>query len=377
MKGLKIALIGILSMLVLFMSAVLWWYLDKSAEAGLRWNTGTYGMWEGACTLKNTREIDVTQVSDLKMNFVGTGYDIYLEPSQGQKVILEEYFSYDPKQEQFASVENGGKTLAIHGNTTRGDYFFNFGINRAGYVKLLVPPELFSQLDSLVIKNSSGGISLEFSQQELAETMNLKLLELSTSSGDIKAPFLRADTGKLNASSGQLKIGACEGDFSMNTSSGCIWLESCVGNLELNSSSGDKKIGSCVGDLETEASSGDTEIETCRGYLSANASSGTIKVRALAGGADIQTTSGGINLTVEELLGDISLKGSSGGVTLSLPQNSSFIFDAQTSSGSIHTYFDEDLSYNKKGNQAQGIVGTDAAYSIRCGFTSGSVRVTD
>ena len=93
-----------------------------------------------------------------------------------------------------------------------------------------------------------------------------------------------------------------------------------------------------------------------------------MKGRALAEFYDSETK-------MEEVEGDISLKASSGGVKLLLPKELSFELEVKTGSGNIHTDYDNNLSYNKKGNHASGIVGAEATCRISAEAGSGSVRV--
>lgn len=396
MKTLKIILIGILSVLIIFLTAGLCIFLGGGIS-----NSEQY--WRGTYTLQKTREIDMTDVSKLTMSFEGTGYDITLVPADGEQIVLKEYFTYEAEEEKFASLkkENGGLQIkGVPNNNFSSLLSFEngklrFGINRAGYVILCVPMQLFAQLETAEIISSSGNIVFDFSVEELSKVMNLKELRLNVSSGDITAPFLRAENAIIDSSSGNVKLGDCEGSFLVGTTSGDVKIEShkgdlsansssgnqrinsCEGNLQVNTSSGDIKVGNQKGDLDTNSNSGNQTVESCVGNLKAYASSGNIRVTELAGKAEVQTASGNITVNVTELLGDISLTGSSGNGTLTLPQDSSFTFRAKTGSGDIATYFDDELSYNKKGNQAEGTVGSSPSCVIRCSFASGNVRVKE
>src|SRR5699024_9027110 len=90
MKGLKIALIVILTVLALCLTAVLIYCLPGGGKKlGWEWKSG--GPF---CTLQNTRELNVTDVSQLKVDFSKTGCDIIFCETEGEALILEEYFSY-------------------------------------------------------------------------------------------------------------------------------------------------------------------------------------------------------------------------------------------------------------------------------------------
>ena len=57
------------------------------------------------------------------------------------------------------------------------------------------------------------------------------------------------------------------------------------------------------------------------------------------------------------------------------PQGQAFHFQAQTGSGGINTDFEKELSFNKKGNQARGDVGSDPRWTVDVRTGSGNVRV--
>ena len=286
MKGLKIALIVILTVLALCLTAVLIYCLPGGGKKlGWEWKSG--GPF---CTLQNTRELNVTDVSQLKVDFSKTGCDIIFCETEGEALILEEYFSYKAKEEEYAALEKTGGVVSVRRDKDRNF----FGGWKREYVKLYVPGVLFEQLDTL---------------------------EVESGSGDVQAELLRATAGSISASSGDVEIEVCEGDFTLSTASGDIQ----------------------VGDA--------------------------------GGAARIETGSGDISLGVTTLGGDIDLRGSSGDAKLHLPQDCTFSFEARTTSGSIQTSFDQALSFNDKGNWAEGSVGESPQYSVSCSFASGDVRV--
>lgn len=350
MKGFKIGLIIALSVLALGMTVVL--VMAVSGRDGFGWHEGDFGDIMENCTLRNTQEIDVTEVSELNLDYSGTCYDITIYSTDDDKMVLEEYFNYDA---QFAEVSTDGTKLKIRNemeswNRTgfsfgEDEYFWN---NRRGYIKLYVPKELFGRLERLAIASSSG---------------------------DVEADFLQAKEVAITANSGDVELISCEGNATIDTTSGNIELEYANGNLKLSSNSGDKEIGNCTGNLETISTSGETFVETCGGTLEANANSGDVTIKNLSAGATVETSSGEISIDVTKLSGDISVSGSSGGAVLRLPADSTFSFEANTSSGDIRTWFDDELSYNNRGNEAKGKVGANPVYSIRCSFTSGDVDV--
>ena len=85
--------------------------------------------------------------------------------------------------------------------------------------------------------------------------------------------------------------------------------------------------------------------------------------------------SGNVKVEAVEVTGDMRLRAASGNVRLLLPRELSFSVKMQTTSGVIRTSFEEALSYNKKGNQAEGKVGEAPSCLIEALTGSGNVHV--
>ena len=73
--------------------------------------------------------------------------------------------------------------------------------------------------------------------------------------------------------------------------------------------------------------------------------------------------------------GDINVNTTSGIVDIYIPENTTVDFEASTTSGDIDTFFDDDLSFNKKGNHASGIYGYGEAIHMDISAVSGDVSV--
>lgn len=355
MKNVKIGLIIVLSVLVVGLAAGLCFAL-RNGGADYHWGYGSY-------ELKNTREIDVTDVSALKLDYTGTGYDIHILQADGDKVVLEEYFNFE--ETAFAAVRTENGVLDISKEAENQIFGWN---NRQGYIDLYVPESLFDRLTDLEIESTSGNVR---AQEVLLRADTAKI---TATSGNLNLAELEGDF-TVKATSGNIRVGNCDGNLTVSTTSGNKTVESCSGNLESRSGSGNTRIKASSGDLTALATSGDITVESCEGGCEISASSGNVRVLELSGKAAVQTTSGNIWVEVTELSGNIALNGSSGNATLILPEDSEFLFSAATSSGDIRTLFDEDLSYNRKGNQAQGSVGDNPVFEIECNFTSGNVNV--
>ena len=165
-----------------------------------------------------------------------------------------------------------------------------------------------------------------------------------------------------NSSSGSLKVKDIEGDVNARTSSGSVRCETLLGESAiLGSSSGsihlnDAKLNTCQ--LHTSSGSIHGHQIDCAN-IKANVSSGSITIVCAQTAppelkADLQTSSGSVNLTV--------------------PQAYKGQVDLSTSSGSIHTDFPVTVQGKISKKHLVGTVGQGTG-TIRLKSSSGSVRL--
>ncbi len=110
-------------------------------------------------------------------------------------------------------------------------------------------------------------------------------------------------------------------------------------------------------EMEIVTTSGEISVENGKGYGEAEASSGDVSVslRSLEGDLDIDTTSGEVRIY--------------------LPEDASFAFVFSSASGECETFFDDCLSYNKRGTSAKGDYGSSPDFDISIATSSGDARV--
>lgn len=127
--------------------------------------------------------------------------------------------------------------------------------------------------------------------------------------------------------------------------------------------------------LGLQTGSGNIKAEKISGKLVVNTGSGNITLEGFMGEGSAKAGSGNIKVEADQLIGDFDVKTSSGNIRLRLPKDLSFQAELQTGSGNIDTDFDSSLSYNKKGNEASGLVGDTPVCTIRAEAGSGNVRI--
>ena len=202
-----------------------------------------------------------------------------------------------------------------------------------------------------------------------------------TKSGSVKWNNIKAEELIFKASSGSLKLNGISGKAQLQANSGSISLTDFNGSGSAKASSGSVKIeaGTIDGDFDAQATSGTVRVEAeeVKGNITGGASSGSVnlEIGALTGDAAAKASSGTVRVKVSEMAGNLEAEASSGSVKVELPLEMKFHFDAQTTSGGIHTSFDNALSFNKKGNEAKGDIGENPEYQVRVSASSGSVTV--
>lgn len=86
--------------------------------------------------------------------------------------------------------------------------------------------------------------------------------------------------------------------------------------------------------------------------------------------------SGDIRIFLDELQGGLDISTTSGDVSLQLPKTASLSLHFSSTSGECVTFFDEELSFNKKGNKAEGQHG-GGEHSIDVSTVSGDLSISE
>jgi DUF4097 and DUF4098 domain-containing protein YvlB len=335
--------------------------------------------------LVNTRSLSMVGVEVLSLDY--SSDDIIFYESDTTELILKEYMSITPNEDELTQIKQSGSELRLlGGDKMHQNWILNY---YSGYVEVYLPSSFHGSISA---STSSGNIETDL-------TLNLSEFAATCSSGDIRFNKVYASQISAATSSGNIEFDKAEGERSFSSSSGDIKIRGGNGDTEVSSTSGNLTILENTGELNAEASSGDIAIEAvngikevettsgeihlseCSGYLNASSSSGDIIVSNLGGAGVFETTSGNINVSFTDELAenneDIEAVASSGEVELKLPSGLNFDFVAKTSSGDIDTFFDDDLSYKKDGDYASGTVGTNPDFQLEIATTSGDITVED
>lgn len=356
MKKLMVVLICILLVVAVGLSL----FLYSAINNGFSWFSWNF---DTTTELANRQVFSADDFDSLLLQYESD--TITILPSAGNEIVLEEYMS-EWENNMLAQIDTANRSLTIS-QGKRPLAVMGFWNNQ---IKLYIPARLTADL---TIENHSGSIKSE-------HNFEVNSLALSSSSGSIKvAGFTVQQDALISTSSGSLYADTLTagGTATLSASSGSVKAQQIQAQkLYANTNSGSLLLEEAQADtIELKNSSGSIAVGHISGTFDIRSSSGSIKVEGGAGSGSIENTSGSIHLTLQQLTGNLSVKGSSGSQRINLPEDSSFHFQANTSSGSIKTPFDSDLSFNRSGKQATGSVGNSPQWTVECTSTSGSIRV--
>ncbi|MCM1181956.1 MAG: DUF4097 family beta strand repeat-containing protein [Roseburia sp.] len=405
MKGLKIGLIAVLSAIVLGLCGTLAWGLENGGEFPT-------GVTYADMRLVLDEEVSLDGIERIDIRYDMNSNDVIFREGEGNTLRVREYANYEAKENEVSTVAVRGDTLEVVGKRRSAHTVrvFGFGYGSGyGYTEIWLPS---AYQNALTVKTTSGDIQADMelaldgelslastSGDMTVQTVSASALTLTASSGSITGDRLCAADGAgaitIGTTSGDVGAGQLAGDTSIETTSGNVNVETIVGTFAGLASSGDITVGSVDGDAEASASSGCIKINGGGGAREISTSSGDILlegvadafdvrttsgdavIRAEKGAGYIETTSGNVRLTLPELTGKLEIQTTSGEVGVSLSENAVMEFEAKTASGGIDTFFDDSLSFSKRGDSAKGSVGSGAQrYAVVIGTSSGDVRIT-
>lgn len=396
MKQIKIATIIFLVCIGICLCAILGFALTMEP--------GTWGGNRGSYSLVQEEEIDISGVRSLEINYGGNPNDVYFYESPGDTILIREYMNYTPKENQISAIRRDGDTLAITGRKRR---LFSFFLFRSGdaYTEIYLPAGFARTLRSMELKTVSGEISskLPFQLQEYCQASTTSgdiffpgiqsgKIRVSSTSGNICLEEAEASGVSVSTTSGDITLGRVLGDTTLSTTSGRFTLTRLSGELKASSTSGDIILGEIDGGMNLSSTSGDIRLEHGRGRLESETVSGDIRSEMLEGAFRLDTTSGTISIlggegrgTADSVSGDIRIflgnptgdfkvSTTSGNVDFKLPDTEGYSLDFDSTSGECGTFFDQALTFNKRGNQADGVFG-NGARTIRVSTVSGDLRI--
>lgn len=308
--------------------------------------------------------------------------EVYL-PTSYQGAFLLETSSGDILSELAVSSE---KDVSV--SSSSGDVEFpsvvaeNVSFNTSsGYVKVEyinagTKVSIGTSSGDVDVKELTGSTDIECSSGNVTVKTITGDAQLKTSSGDINIEELTGET-KAECSSGYLSVGTLTGDAQFKTTSGDVEVQYADGNVHAATTSGYVRISEGSGDRRISTSSGGITAESTEGSFQADTQSGDVQITIQKGEGSIETTSGDVQLSLKELAGTLNINSSSGYVNVTISEENEFEFAAETTSGDIRTFFDNDLTFSSRENYAQGRHGgNERDNRIEIQTTSGDVRIS-
>ncbi len=381
MKAAKIVLITVLCGLILFLCSILGMGMREGSSFFSRNGISIYPNYE----LVQEWEMSPDAVTQLSVHYGMNNNDVLIYEGTGDKIVIREYANFEMEDRQRTTVSQEKNELTVQGRN-RSVMFFYIGGGRHAYTEIYLPvgftPDMY-------IKTLSGDIVADI---DISASNNI---EVSSTSGDIH--FLHVDAKNIMAAStsGEIYFEEAAGAISMSTTSGDITVQKASGNASVSSTSGCIILREAEGDVSASTTSGDIAVQGSSGERHVSSTSGEIRLDGVNGRFDLNTTSGDIILgngtgygkvhTISgevrvgliDMQGNLSVGTTSSDVFLQLPAEAEFAFDFDSVSGECETFFDDVLSYNKKGTSASGVYGSNTGTEVKISTTSGDVWVSE
>lgn len=323
MKGIKMAWIAILSVVVLGLCVLLGYGLSGRFHP----EGSNIAMGTGSVSLLQEQQFDISTIEKLTVSYEKNSQDVFLYEGEGNTIVVREYANYAVEEAALSRINLSGSTLTVQGIREKGSWV---SLNRYRYTEILLPADYAGAME---IATASGEIGID---RELALKKELKL---SSTSGDITVGKTAASEIRISSASGEVRTG-----------------------------------GLTAEKLRIGTNSGDIHVTGAEGQFSISSASGTVMLDEGSGCGGVETTSGDIRLSFAALTGELTVDSTSGEVVIKLPEATALDFSAATVSGEISTFFDELLSFSKKGDRASGSVGS-GDHALKITTTSGDIRI--
>ncbi len=244
--------------------------------------------------------------------------------SNGDDLVIKEYMT-ENKSRYYAKVDKRNNSIEINEGAKP---LFKGGFSR--YIEVYLP-ELYHE--NLTVTSTNGDI--DFSDMNF----DLFMLHVDNSSGNVTLDSAVASDIHLSSTSGTLDLGSIQANqIRLETTSGNVICDELNGNVTYTSTSGDADIKSAIG-------------------------SGSYKAN----------NSGKLHVVYTEVNGDISSFNKNGNITLMLPADLEFEFEAITKNGSVSTTFQQNATVN--GRTTSGVIGNNPTVTVKVETNNGDIEV--
>lgn len=272
--------------------------------------------------LVNTLTFDTGDFDRIRLDYDAD--DIYVLESNQGKVILKEYMNENKGSYYARTSSRNGELLITEGKRPRRHSF-------ESYIEIFIP------------KN------------------NTKSLSLHSTSGTIRSEIVLI----------------VPGDFGVDTTSGNVEVSNVKASVikasSANGSLSFKNIDTEKFDVQTANAA--TLMNEINGTINYQSKGGTLTADRLRGSGSFQASGeGSLDISYDDVTGDISAYSKNGTVTVILPDTLAFQFSALTKQGSINTSFTDQLESTKY--TASGSVGASPDITIALETRNGDMKVS-
>lgn len=275
-------------------------------------------------SLKLANEMTFSLDSVLEVAISYDEEEVAFYESKDGALTVREYMT-ENKSSYHARVEQGGGVIQI---SEGGKPFFKGGFSRC--VEVYLPA---SYHEALTVSTTDGGIDLSCLE------ISLNALCIDSTSGRVRLGAAQARTIQLSTTSGILDAGCLDAErIRIDTTSGSFSCEKLNGDVTYTTTSGDADIQSAVG-------------------------SGSYRAN----------NSGRLNVTYTGVTGGLSFFNKNDSISVTLPADLEFEFEAAAKNGSISTTFQEYIAVED--GVARGTVGGDPAVTVKMETNNGNIEV--
>lgn len=246
----------------------------------------------------------VSDIKDITVRLVSE--DIQFVTSEGKELKIVQNASYNLKESDKLEVNRTGNNISIQKPNVNHVFNMFSSFNRRESIVIYIPLEYENEVR---VKTVSGTICLD--------GINLSQIECGSTSGDI-----------------EMNLMDIENEVILETVSGDIKLDEVKSNkIDINTTSGGIKLR-------------DNKVK----FIDASTTSGDVKFQGLGNYFKINTTSGKVEIELEEMFEEITSSSVSGDIRIKIPENDGFKLKYSTISGDLKSDFNLDAGEYKTGS---------------------------
>ncbi len=218
-----------------------------------------------------------------------------------------------------------------------------------------------------VAKNVSTDLTTSGGNIELSGISGDQNFE--TSGGNLMLQSLEGKV-KGTTSGGNISLKDSKDEIELTTSGGSIDAKNSSGNIKLSTSGGSIRLKDLTGSIKASTSGGNIQGASIGGDLIAQTSGGNVSLHELNCGLRAGTSGGNIDVSIKNLIKEISINNSAGNVKLEIPKNKGA--DLKLSANKIST---ETLQDFKGTNTKDEITGSVSGGGIQVTVDAGSGKI--